>query len=73
MGLLLRPGSAWGACGMADLGARTADRKQRVTPTLLLCLLSYRASLGQGKQGFPIAYISVQAFLKPILITESTS
>lgn len=70
-GLLLRPWSAWGAGGTADLGAKTMSRKRCVILTLQTCLLSSSASAEHCKEGLPS--ISVTVFLKPVLITETAT
>lgn len=72
-GLLLRPRSAWGAGGTADLSAKTMSRKRCVILILQTYLLSSSASAEHCKQGLPIASISVPVFLKSILITETVT
>lgn len=53
MGLLLRPRSAWDACGIADLGAKAMSRKRCVILTLQTYLLSYKVSAEHCKEGIP--------------------
>jgi len=73
MGLLLRPRSAWGACGAAALGASRMSRRRCVRLMLQTYLLSSKASGEHLKGGFPITSISVLVFPQPILITESAT